>query len=220
MGNRVFYCFLSEKTNHGSLWGNMSRNGMIILLLTDLALKVPKKSQMHTSFCHRGQGVPCSDSFLCTWHGHCRGGWFGCCSYHVSTLTWRFPGGQGAGPTYGQPSHARLRKIVAGTRGGQCWAWQSWQCAMVKRETCGATRCDQIYPNARTLIQLQVLAFTLPKRGPCRHGCLLEQDVSSARLMLCDANFNRLTSYHPPWMKSQVRCREMECAWPEDWRSS
>ena len=134
-------------------------------------MKVPKKSQMHTSFCHRGQGVPCSDSFLCTWHGHCRGGWFGCCSYHVSTLTWRFPGGQGAGPTYGQPSHARLRKIVAGTRGGQCWAWQSWQCAMVKRETCGATRCDQIYPMLEPSFSYK---FWL---SPCRNEVLAAMDA-------------------------------------------
>ena len=129
-----------------------------------------KKFQMHTSFCHRGQGVPCSDSFLCTWHGHRRGGCFGCCSYHVC-LAWRFPGGQRAGPTYGQPSHARLRKIVAGTRGGQCWAWQSWQCAMVKRETCGANRCDQIYPMLEPSFSYK---FWL---SPCRNEVLAAMDA-------------------------------------------
>ena len=46
----------------------------------------------------------------------------------------RFAIGQRAGPAYGQPSHARLRKTVAGTRRGQCWAWQSWQCVMAALE--------------------------------------------------------------------------------------
>lgn len=182
-------------------------------------MKVPKKIQMHTQFVTGAKVFPVQTrSFapdmvtaevgdlvavliMSAWHGD-------------------FPEAKGQVQRMGsQAMHGLerllLEHVVANAEPGNPDSVPWWS-----EKHVGLLDVTRYLSNARTLIQLQVLAFTLPKRGPCRHGCLLEQDVSSARLMLCDANFNRLTSYHPPWMKSQVRCREMECAWPEDWRSS